>query len=201
MSSSLSCPACAGPIDDISPLIRSVSCPHCGNLLYFNNSGWLDGGKFSEEIAAPALLRVDRQGSFAGDRFRVAGRVRLSYEGGSWDEWWLEFENGNDRWLEEDDGAYHFHSPVTLNVEPAVFKTLKVGQVIASDGQNWFVTESGSARVMGVEGQIPVTLRPGFTLNYFDVVGDGKEVSIEVWDNEVEASMVSNTNPGNFNWD
>jgi len=200
LSSRLDCPACGGPITGISPVIRSISCGHCGNLLYFNNTAWQSGGKFPTDIDAPPLLRVDRLGKLAGEAFRVAGRIRLEYDHGHWDEWWLEFESGEDRWLEEDDGTYQVHHAVPIKKLPGEMESLGAGQMLAASGQNWFITESGKARVSGAEGQLPVTLQPGFELRYFDAVGDGKEISIEVWGNEVEASISKTIDPASFNW-
>lgn len=200
MSTTLSCQACGGPIENVSPVIRSISCPFCANLLYFDNSSWHSGGKFPTAIDAPPLLRVDRHANIAGNNFRVAGRVRLEYDSGHWDEWWLEFENGDDRWLEEDDGAYHFHQSVEMDATANAFASLSAGQMLQAGKDSWFITEAGSARVAGVEGQLPVTLQPGFELRYFDAVGGGKEVSIELWGNEVEASRSERINPANITW-
>ncbi len=200
MSSSLNCPACGGPIENINPHSRSVSCSHCANLLYFNNSQWVSGGKFPTEIEAPPLLRVDRQGSFDGNAFRVAGRIRLAYDEGHWDEWWLEFENGEDRWLEEDDGSYYFHQSVPLDTTTDAVNNLGVGKMFPAGDKSWFVTESGEASISGVQGQVPVTLQPGFLLRYYDAVTDGKTISIEVWGNEVEASLAQKANPSSFLW-
>ncbi len=200
MSTNLNCPACGGPIENISPIVRSISCAHCANLLYFDNSSWLDGGKFPTEIAAPALLGVERHGQIAGDLFTVAGRVRLEYGGGHWDEWWLEFENGEDRWLEEDDGNYFFHQSLPLNATPQDLQGLGAGQMFAAGDMNWFITESGEALVSGVQGRLPVTLQPGFKLHYFDAVADGREINIEVWGSEVEASLSQAVDASAISW-
>ena len=200
MSNSLNCPACGGPINNISPLSRSVGCDHCGNLLYFNNSQWQNGGKFPTEIEAPPLLGVDRHGSINGQAFRVAGRVRLAYKAGHWDEWWIEFEDGEDRWLEEDDGSYYFHESVPVEVKGEALKELAVGKYFAAAGKQWFITDAGQASITGVQGQLPVTLRPGFELKYYDAVTGGKALSVEIWGNEVEASLARSINPATFKW-
>jgi len=201
MSTQVNCPSCGGANQGISPICRSVSCAHCGNLLYFNNNTWHSGGKFPTEIAAPPLLAVDRCGSFSGRSFRVAGRVRLEFSDGHWDEWWLEFEDGENRWLEEDDGSYYFHQPQSVTTTPDETKNLAPGQMFNAGGRDWFVTEINSAAVVGVQGQLPVTLQPGFQLNYFDAVTGGQTLSIEVWGNEIEASIAESVNPATFNWE
>lgn len=200
MSTNLNCPSCGGPINNISPIVRSISCDYCASLVYFNNSSWHNGGKFPTEIAAPALLQVERQGQFEGQAFRVAGRVRLEYSSGSWDEWWLEFENGEDRWLEEDDGSYFFHQSVPVTATPGDFQDLGAGQMLTTGDKSWFITETGKASVAGVQGQLPVTLQPGFQLRYFDAITEGREISIEVWGNEVEASLSHSVDPSALNW-
>lgn len=201
MNDNLNCPACGAPIEGVSPLIRSISCAHCSNLLYFNNSAWVDGGRFPTQIEAPPLLHTEKRGKISNEAFVVAGRVRLSYDGGHWDEWWLEFENGNDRWLEEDDGNYKLHQSIPVSVQVKDVQHLAVGQMFNANNQNWFITDGGEASVTGVQGQVPVTLRPGFKLRYFDAVTGGKTLSIEVWDDEVEASMAHAANLSSIVWD
>lgn len=200
MSTNLSCPACGGPVENISPIVRSISCGHCANLLYFDNNSWHNGGKFPTEIAAPALLSVELQGQIGGQSFQVAGRVRLETRNGHWDEWWLEFENGEDRWLEEDDGSYFFHQSLPISAAPADLQGLGPGQMLANGDTSWFITESGEATVAGIQGQLPVTLQPGFRLRYFDAIAEGREISIEVWGNEVEASLSQSIDASAFSW-
>lgn len=201
MSAEVNCPSCGGSNNGISPISRSLSCAHCGNLLYFNNNAWHSGGKFPTEIAAPPLLTVDRHGLLAGRSFRVAGRVRLEYSDGHWDEWWLEFEDGEDCWLEEDDGSYYFHQSQPVTTRPEDTINLAPGQMFNAGERSWFITEAGKATVIGVQGQLPVTLQPGFELNYFDAVTGGQTLSIEVWGNEIKASLAEPVNPVTIAWE
>lgn len=201
MNDNINCPACGAPISGVSPLTRSISCQHCSNLLYLNNSSWVDGGRFPAQIEAPPFLHVDKRGKLAGEAFVVEGRVRLSYTGGHWDEWWLGFENGNDRWLEEDDGKYKAHQSMPISTHIDEVKHLAVGQMFNADNKSWFITDGGEASVAGVQGQVPVTLRPGFKLRYFDAVTGGQTLSIEVWDDEIEASMAHEVDPNLILWD
>lgn len=202
MSSSINCPACAAAIDSVSPLSRTLVCDHCGNLVRFDNSRWVSEGTFSAPLDAPPLLRVGRQGKLHGKDFQVEGRVRLADDQSQWDEWWLMFDNNQGIWLEEDDGSYHLHTDapnmVLSNLDE--LRSKWPGQTIEADARQWFITETGEASVTGMQGQLPVSITPGLTVNFLDAVADGQELSIEIWMQEYSASVSSVLDPSELIW-
>ena len=196
-----SCPACGAAFEQVNAHTRSLSCPHCGNWVYFSNNSWMDGGKFAQQIEAPPFLHVERSGKLDGVSFTVSGRARLSYTGGFWDEWWLTFEDGSGRWLEEDDGAYHLHLEQAFSGSLDEAKNISVGQFFTAGGLNGFVTEAQQASIIGAEGQLPYNAAPGTTIGYFDAVADGKELSVEVWHDGVAASVSEPLSASRLVWD
>ena len=66
--------------------------------------------------------------------------------------------------------------------------------------ESWFITEKGEAEVLAVEGQLPVSLSPGFKLTYLDAVAGGRELAIEIWLNEVSASISRQLSPKDIQW-
>jgi len=87
-NSAVSCPSCGVAIESVSAHIRSLQCPHCDNWVYFGNNGWAASGSFEHALDAPSFVQLGRSGKIAGRAFVVRGRIRLSYIGGYWDEWW-----------------------------------------------------------------------------------------------------------------
>ncbi len=202
MSQPINCPACAAAIDTVNPLSRTVVCEHCGNLVRFDNSTWITEGSFTAPLDAPPLLRVGRSGQLHGRNFQVDGRVRLANDDSQWDEWWLMFEDNQGQWLEEDDGNYYLHTdtPYTISDELDELRSKWTGQTFAADGKDWFITETGQASVVGMQGQLPVGVSPGFTVSFLDAIADGRELSVEIWMQELSTSISTAISPADFIW-
>ena len=195
----LPCPVCGDSLAGVRPHVRSTACPSCGSWVVVGDPGWVAGGRFPRALDAPAFLHVGRTGTLGGDAVDVAGRVRLAYESGEWDEWWLELADGTGRWLEEDDGRYLLHEPVTLDV-PGGAAGLGVGGTLVADGRNWLVVESFDARVLGAEGRLPVPVPAGSAVRTVDAVGGGRKLSLELWGDEVVASIATPADAAGLAW-
>jgi len=183
-SSDLSCPSCGVAVEGVSAHTRSLQCPHCANWVYLSGNGWTSAGLFEHAIDAPSMLRLGRHGTLvqAGDsprKFVVAGRIRVTYGQGYWDEWWLEFEDANHQWLEEDDGSYQLHSTESVALESATVLAANAGTSLRIGTDSWFVTESINAEVAGAEGTLPVATRPNEKIVCVDAICNGREYSIE----------------------
>lgn len=187
-SVSVSCPSCGVAIENTTAHTRSMACPHCDNWVYFGSNGWEVAGLFEHAIDAPSMLQLGKSGQLSDRRFIVAGRVRLSYEEGFWDEWWLEFEDGKNQWLEEDDGVYRLHSSLDAQAASDSVSAAAVGGNVIIDGEGWFVSERIDAKVAGVQGSLPVAIVPGESLVCIDVMGKGVKMSIESGDNDIQVS-------------
>ena len=198
MSSSPSCPVCGDALAGIGPQARSARCPSCGSWVVVGDSGWVAGGEFTRALDAPAFLHVGREGRLGGERVTAAGRVRLAYEGGEWDEWWLLGEDGAGHWLEEDDGRYLLHVPV--DVAPGGAGTAHVGGTLEAGGRRWLVVESLEARVLGAEGELPVAVPAGAAVRCVDAVGGGERLSLELWGDEVLASAARPADEAGLVW-
>ena len=187
-SVSVSCPSCGVAIDGTTAHTRSMACPHCSNWVYMGSNGWEVAGLYEHAIDAPSMLQLGKRGELYDRNFVVAGRVRLSYAEGFWDEWWLEFDDGHHQWLEEDDGVYRIHKNVEAKARVQSVVAAKVGGSVMIDAENWFVSERIDAQVAGVQGSLPVAIVPGESLICVDVMGKGKKMSIECGDNDVQIS-------------
>ncbi len=200
-SSLQSCPSCGVAIGDLSAHVRSTECPHCANWLYLSNNGWTSGGLFEHALDAPSMLRLGRSGVFMDRRFTVAGRLRVTYSSGFWDEWWLEFDDGVHHWLEEDDGRYRLHKKIEMDATDASFANAKVGSTLQINNQRWFVTEKINSEVAGTEGSLPVAAMPGEQVLCIDVIGGGKKLSIEATGRDVSVSQSLVVSGADLLWD
>lgn len=201
----ISCPACGVAVNSVSAHTRSLQCPHCGNWIYVSGSGWASAGSFDHALQAPSMLHVGRAGKLAAAgkparSFRVAGRLRLSYPSGYWDEWWLEFDDGNHQWLEEDDGRYRLHSPVEVSISTSAVRDARVGTPLAVSGAQWFITERLDASLAGTEGALPVAVQPGEQVICLDLMGSGEKLSLEASGIDVSVTRSERISGDDFKW-
>ncbi len=197
---SISCPSCGVAIENTNALTRSLTCPHCDNWVYFGSNGWEVAGLFEHAIDAPSMLQLGKSGVLLDRGFVVGGRVRLSYEDGYWDEWWLEFEDGNHQWLEEDDGVYRLHEKIDVKAKADQVKKANPGGNISIDGADWFVSERTDAQVAGVQGSLPVAIVPGEAVVCIGVMGNGRKMSIESSEQEIQIWQSSVVRGAAFKW-
>jgi len=189
LHSPISCPSCGVAIESVSAHIRSLQCPHCGNWVYLGNNGWAASGSFEHALDAPTFVQLGRRGQVDGRSFVVRGRTRLSYSSGYWDEWWLEFEDGQHQWLEEDDGRYRLHDAVADDVDIVDPAKARPGQSLLVDGDKWFVTECIHAQVAGTEGSLPSAVFPGEQIMCIDAIAKGRKFSIEASGHDVHITQ------------
>ncbi|HMA37173.1 MAG TPA: DUF4178 domain-containing protein, partial [Chloroflexia bacterium] len=104
MARALNCPNCGGPIQVENAYTTLVVCPFCGSSLYIHDTGVDITGKTAKLAQYPSRLAIGATGQIQGRAFRALGRIRYQYAGGFWDEWNLQFADGQIGWVEEDEG-------------------------------------------------------------------------------------------------
>jgi len=94
MARSLTCPSCGGPITVESAYTTLVVCPYCGSSLNIHDTGVDITGRTAKLAQYPSRLSIGAGGQIRGRPFRALGRVRYQYDDGFWDEWFLQFGDG-----------------------------------------------------------------------------------------------------------
>ena len=201
VNSPVSCPSCGVAIESISAHTRSLQCPHCDNWVYLGNNGWAASGSFEHALDAPSFVHLGRSGRIEGRAFVVTGRIRLSYNSGYWDEWWLEFEDGQHHWLEEDEGRYRLHDAVADSAKIDDPARAKPGEKLVVNGDSWFVTECLHATVAGTEGSLPAAIFPGEQVTCIDAISGGRKYSIEASGHDVHITQSRVIAGDDFAWD
>ncbi len=198
----LNCPSCGGAIEGVSPFIRSIDCSYCGAWIRLSNQVWQAEDGQKAPLDAPSYLRVGLRGDAPdGTQFNVRGRIRFQYGMGIWDEWWVENNQGDGFWVEEDDGVYYRHAPgdeITLSGSESV----GVGQMLSlPNGPSLFITEKFDAVIIGREGMLPNEPVASETITYMDGVADGDEYSLEIDGNSAYVSQSEVFNLRDIKWD
>jgi len=180
--SKLSCPSCAGEIEGVSPLIRSIDCSYCGSWLRLNNQIWEANSGQKTALNAPSFLRIGMIGVLSNDNhYKVMGRIRIQYEQDSWDEWWVEDNYGKGFWIEEDDGVYYLHNhQQEFKVGNVADKAEVAEDLSLSNGMSLYVTEKYEGTIVGREGFLPTDAETNSSVTYIDGVINGVEYSLEI---------------------
>jgi len=71
MAVTINCPSCGVSIEGTSAHTRSMSCPHCGNWVYFGSNGWESAGLFKHAIDAPSMLQLGKSGTLSGRQLYI----------------------------------------------------------------------------------------------------------------------------------
>ncbi len=169
------CPSCGAPIEFQKGSTIVLVCPFCRSAVARTDRGLNDLGKVAEIADTQSPLKIGLHGTFKNTRFELTGRAQLQHElGGFWDEWYATFSNGWVGWLAEAQGKFYltFYQPVQKGFTLPSFEQLQIGQTIAEiPGQNFVVTEKGTATSAAAEGEIPYKLTPYEKNDYADLSG------------------------------
>jgi hypothetical protein len=179
------CPSCGAPIEVKNRFSKVLVCAYCSTHLRITGDGFDATGKHPKLAEFPSLFQVGARGTILGKPFTAMGRMRYSYTGGHFDEWFLEFDGGT-AWFTEDEGTYSLYTEVEDAIEFPDITTVRAGQNVQIGDKKVMVKEKGTAEVAGAEGELSFYIEPGTKVVYMDGVSEGKKVSIEATDDEIE---------------
>ncbi|NRF66226.1 DUF4178 domain-containing protein [Aquincola sp. S2] len=152
------CPNCGAPVEFASAASASAVCSFCRSTLLRDGEALKRIGQSAELFDDHSPLQLGASGKHEGAAFTIVGRQQIGYEGGSWNEWHILF-NDRSAWLSEDNGAYVIavDAPLTGPVpEPG---ELFPGQRRVVSGAIWDVASVQQAKVLAAEGELPLPPR------------------------------------------
>ena len=198
--SNLNCESCGAPLKIENQFIRSVTCEFCGSAYIVKGDQGLDmKGKTASLADYPSHLSIGQTGSIKGKSFSVMGRVRYSYDDGFWEEWQVNWADGSaPDWLEEDEGYWTLYRRERVKSAIPPYEQIKVGGTIKVNNYDVFVTEKRKGKMMGSEGQFSSVLPVDSEFGFFSGNADGKLVSINYWEDEIELSVGEDLEPSDM---
>ena len=175
------CPACGGPIEFAIGSSIVVICDHCRSVVARTDRALEDLGKVAALVDTGTPFRRDLPGKFLGTGFRLVGRTQMEHQaGGLWDEWYAAFDDGRWGWIAEAQGRFYLTFATAAEGLPSS-EQIEVGGTLG----DLVVTEVGSAKVVGGEGEIPWRVVPGSSYDYADLSGPaGKFGTIDYSDDK-----------------
>lgn len=116
-------------------------------------------------------LQIGTTGIFDGSKFEVIGRQRIGWENGSWNEWYLNFDNGQDGWLADAQGFYMVSFQLRDAVSIPDLSTLKISSSLKFNGTEYKVDDIHEVACIGSQGELPVKSVKGRKSTSVDLVG------------------------------
>ena len=163
----INCPSCGAGHSLHNPGIVTVVCEYCGNAIWWDAEKVNDAGK--QSILPEGFSRLYRgaTGKVKNRAFFVLGRVRYSFGHGFWDEWYIEFSDGEIGWLTEDNHEFVLEKRANAKKLPP-FEKLAPGVRFAVKGIPFVIEEVGQAECLGMEGDLPIIAQSGETYAFAD---------------------------------
>ncbi|HNR89585.1 MAG TPA: DUF4178 domain-containing protein [Spirochaetota bacterium] len=180
------CTSCGAPIEVKNRFSKVVVCDYCGTHHKVTVDGLDPTGKHPKLADFPSLFQVGSRGTILGKPFTAQGRLRYKYDGGYFDEWFIEYD-GEPAWFAEDEGTFTLFTELIEAIDiPLDMSSLRAGQNIMIGDKKVMIKEKGSAVIEGGEGELFHYTEPGTKVTYIDGVWNGKKTSIEFDEDEIE---------------
>ncbi len=119
-------------------------------------------------------LRLGTRGEWQKNAFELIGRLRLEYDGGSWNEWFAQFANGQTGWIAETQGFFMITTEAEAGDLPDHPGALKAGGQLRIQRHNYTVVDVKKITVIAAEGELPEVSPPGSQRINSDLTGAGK---------------------------
>ncbi|MDX2105961.1 MAG: DUF4178 domain-containing protein [Candidatus Melainabacteria bacterium] len=148
-------------------------------------------GKMAELQDDLTPLQIGTTGKYKGKAFEIIGRMKVSYDDGFWNEWYLYFPEGKHRegWLAEAQGFYAVCFDVDERVAPPrnEASSLKPGRCIEFQDRGLFEIEDiHEVKCLVSEGELPVNAMKGRESLSVDLTGpDVQMATIEYAKDEI----------------
>lgn len=156
------CPNCGDLIGTGVPGLPVVTCGSCNSLLSKAGDQLSKVGEAGQVPFDVSPIQIGTRLAVGGARGEIVGRERWAYDGGFWNEWLLQFANGDAFWVAEESGIYMIMQQVEGDSD--VFANLDristagraaMGEKIRIDGVFYFVADIKLVRCVAVEGALP----------------------------------------------
>ena len=112
-------------------------------------------GKMAELFDDFSPLQLQASGVFQGRSFTIVGRLQYKYDKGTWTDWHAVFGDGSAAFLSEDNGAYVFTLPTSLQRDIPQAENFRVGATTAINAKPFSVASNEQVSLLSAQGELP----------------------------------------------
>ena len=156
MAKKFSCPSCGAEVVFKSNVSVFGVCTFCRSTLVRHDVNLETLGKMAELPADMSPIQLGVRGQFEKKSFEIAGRVKVGWEQGNWNEWFAFFDDGREGWLAEAQGQYMMSFAESRLEGVPKREAIRVGQSISLfKGRRFEIDDIKEAICIGSEGELP----------------------------------------------
>lgn len=150
----LPCPSCGGELSFRSSTSLFTVCPYCRSNVIRKDMDLEKIGEMADLPPDLSPIQIGTMGRYAKSKFYVAGRIIYTWTDGTWNEWYLLFDNGKTGWLSEAQGEFAVSFPMNIMTCPSESE-LNLGSEYTANKHKFYVSDIKSVRYIGSEGELP----------------------------------------------
>ena len=184
----IACPSCGAAIPFRSSFSVYAVCSYCGSTVIRNDWDVRAIGSVADLPAEMTPLQVGTEFAWQGVRYTLAGRLRVAWQDGAWNEWFI-VAGDTVGWLADAQGflSIAFAQPIEQAPDLAAGALPAFGDTLTIAGRPFRVTDVKDAVCVGSEGELPFRAAMGRRATYLDMVDPtGGFASIESTVDSVE---------------
>jgi hypothetical protein len=152
----LLCPACGAELQFKSRISVFGVCSYCHSTVVRHDLNLEALGKMAELPADMSPLQIGTRGQYESKNFEIVGRLKIGWEDGNWNEWYVVFDDGRDGWLAEAQGFYMMSFAVSDLSSIPDKSSLYPGLTLRlMSRQGFLVDDIKEATCIGSEGELP----------------------------------------------
>jgi hypothetical protein len=155
------CPGCGAPVEFRSAQSTHAVCSFCRSTVVRAGDVLQRLGKMAELFEDHSPLQLMARGRRQGQGFTLVGRLQYKGETGPWTEWHALLDDGTSAILGEDNGAYVFSLPTTLQRDVPQAPQFRVGATTAINGKPFNIASNQQAVLLSAQGELPKLPRLG----------------------------------------
>lgn len=180
MISRANCPSCGAEILFRTSIAAYATCESCSTLVRRTDFDVESLGKVGLLQPDGTLLQRGTRGRYKGRGFEIVGRLQYRFYSdisgkdretyaGTWNEWYLLFDDGREGWLGEAHGLYAVSFKAEGMGEPPKFSQLKVEEELPLGDRKFWVKDLQRARVVSGEGELPFRFEEAYEARVADL--------------------------------
>lgn len=154
------CPACGAQIQFKSRFSTMSVCSFCNSMLVREQDQLKFEGQMAVLSEDMSPLQVGTQGQYNNKAFEIIGQLKIVWQEGFWNEWYVLEADGTQAWLGEALGFFSYAHEIIL---PAQFEIdqVRVGEEITLNDRIYVVSDIKNCTVEGVVGELPFEIQAG----------------------------------------
>jgi hypothetical protein len=130
-------------------------CGYCQSTVVRDGDTLSRIGKMAELFKDFSPLQLQASGVWQGRNFTLVGRLQYKYAQGTWTEWYAVQDDGSAAFLSEDNGAYVFSLPTSLQRAVPPAESFRVGATTAINAKPFSVASNEQVSLLSAQGELP----------------------------------------------